>query len=84
MHYVLRAGDRLDRICWQYYGSLDGTLEKVLEANPGLADLGPVVPPRSSVVPNLSSETPFQEGKTIFLPDIDVQASRTQTVQLWD
>ena len=30
-------GDVLDRLCQQHYGHLMGTVEAVLEANPGLA-----------------------------------------------
>lgn len=30
--------DRLDLICWKYYGTLEGrVVEAVLEANPGIA-----------------------------------------------
>ncbi|MEL7940962.1 tail protein X [Pseudomonas delhiensis] len=31
-------GDLLDTLCYQVYGHLNGTVEAVLEANPGLAD----------------------------------------------
>ncbi|MDF3932302.1 tail protein X [Pseudomonas citronellolis] len=31
-------GDLLDRICYQRYGHLNGCVEAVLDANPGLAD----------------------------------------------
>ena len=39
-------GDMLDDICQRHYGSagLNQSLAAVLEANPGLADLGPVYP----------------------------------------
>ncbi|WP_207888553.1 tail protein X, partial [Pseudomonas sp. 30_B] len=30
--------------CWRHYGSTAGTVEAVLEANPGLAELGVVLP----------------------------------------
>ena len=42
--YRTQAGDMLDEICWLYYGRTHGTVERVLEANPGLADYGPVLP----------------------------------------
>ncbi len=43
--YTTRPGDVLDSVCWTYYGTLDGRIyEQVLEANPGLAALGPVLP----------------------------------------
>lgn len=37
-----RDGDMLDEICYRYYGRTAKTVEAVLEANPGLAELGPV------------------------------------------
>jgi len=40
--YVTRAGDVLDNICYKHYGSTSGVVEKVLEANRGLADKGPI------------------------------------------
>lgn len=37
-----RDGDRLDLVCHRWYGTLDGgVLERVLEANPGLAARDP-------------------------------------------
>lgn len=51
--YVTRDGDMLDWICWRHYGRSAAAVEAVLEANPGLADLGPV----------------YAAGLTITLPD---------------
>lgn len=43
--YKTRDGDTLDWIVWRHYGTTGGrALELVLEANPGLADHGPVLP----------------------------------------
>ncbi|CNF41064.1 WPhiphage-related tail protein [Yersinia rohdei] len=36
--------DTLDVLCWRYYGRTEGVTEAVLAANPGLADIGPVLP----------------------------------------
>ncbi|RHW21687.1 tail protein X [Pseudomonas jilinensis] len=36
--------DTVDAICWRYYGRTAGVTEAVLEANPGLADQGAVLP----------------------------------------
>ena len=47
-------GDVLDRLCYRHYGHLMGTVEAVLEANPGLAE-------RSQ---------PFVSGVVILLPDM--------------
>lgn len=37
-------GDTVDALCWRHYGRTAGVTEQVLEANPGLADIGPVLP----------------------------------------
>lgn len=34
----------VDWICWKHYGRQAGAVEAVLDANPGLAKLGPVLP----------------------------------------
>lgn len=61
-------GDTLDRICHRVYGQTADVTERVLQANPGLADLGPVLPSATLVT----------------LPDIATQSPSTATVQLWD
>ena len=52
--YVTKDGDVLDAICWKYYGNTSGTVEKVLEANRHLAELGSI----------------FAAGVKIILPDL--------------
>ena len=52
--YVTKDGDVLDSICWKYYGSTTGVVEKVLEANRHLAELGAI----------------FSAGVKIVLPDL--------------
>lgn len=43
--YTTKAGDTADSIAFAYYGTLAGqAVEKLLAANPGLADRGPVLP----------------------------------------
>jgi phage tail protein X len=42
--YLTREGDMLDRICWKFYGRQSGAVEAVMEANPHLADRGPLLP----------------------------------------
>jgi len=43
--YLTRDGDVLDWVVWKYYGATSNRyVEQVLEANPGLADYGPVMP----------------------------------------
>lgn len=47
-------GDLLDTICHGYYGHLTGTVETVLDANPGLAE----------------EPQPFRAGLLITLPEV--------------
>lgn len=55
--YVTKDGDVLDAICWKYYGSTTGMVEKVLEANRHLAELGSIFEANVKIVlPDLSQE----------------------------
>lgn len=65
--YRTSQDDTLDFICWKFYGQQSGAVERVLEANPGLAALGPVLPPNTSVV----------------LPDLPKPATEVQPIRLW-
>lgn len=58
--YRCSDGDMLDDICHRHYGRSSGAVEAVLEANPGLADLGPV----------------YSAGTEIILPDLDLSAEQ--------
>lgn len=53
-------GDTIDAICWRHYGRTAGVVEQVLDANPGLASLGPILP----------------HGTAVQLPDINTQQQR--------
>lgn len=45
LYYRSKDGDTVDRIAWQHYGRQnERVVERVLDANPGLADHGPVLP----------------------------------------
>ena len=59
-------GDRLDTLCFRYYGNLNGTVEAVLDANPGLAAVA----------------QPFDAGVVIVLPDIDVTPEKPISLSL--
>lgn len=37
-------GETVDALCWRHYGRTRGVVEAVLQANPGLARLGLVLP----------------------------------------
>lgn len=38
-----QQGDTVDQICWRYYGRTQQAVERVYDANPGLAESGPVL-----------------------------------------
>ena len=42
--YTTVDGDMLDAICFRHYGNLNGTVERVLNANPGLCEQPAVLP----------------------------------------
>lgn len=43
--YQTRDGDTVDFVAWKFYGATDNrVVEQVLEANPGLADRGAILP----------------------------------------
>lgn len=42
--YTTRQGETVDIACLRHYGRTKDVTETVLDANPGLADLGPVLP----------------------------------------
>lgn len=43
-------GDTLDAMVWRHYGRTAGLVELVLKSNPGLADLGAVLPMGTTVL----------------------------------
>ena len=68
MKYRTREADVLDRLCWRHYGR-ESAVVQVLEANPGLADRGPILP----------------AGLVIELPDLpDAGTAARPPVRLWD
>ncbi|WP_058910970.1 tail protein X [Entomohabitans teleogrylli] len=44
MNVIASQGDTLDIICQRYYGRTQAVFERVLDANPGLAELGVILP----------------------------------------
>ena len=66
--YQSRDGDVIDAVCRRFYGREAGAVEAVLEANPGLAELGPTLP----------------AGTEIHLPDLPRPLETIPTVKLWD
>ncbi|WP_192457709.1 tail protein X [Musicola keenii] len=60
MQVIATQNDTVDLLCWQYYGKTSGVTEAVYAANPGLCDVGPLLP----------------AGTVIILPDDTVAALR--------
>ena len=60
-------GDVLDALCWRHYGRGDA-VPAVLDANPGLAALGPELP----------------AGRILALPDLPAPERRAAAVRLWE
>ncbi|MFV3316456.1 tail protein X [Pseudomonas sp. NY15374] len=60
--------DTVDALCWRHYGRTAGVVEAVLDANPGLADHGAVLP----------------AGLLITLPELQTAAPERPMVNLWD
>jgi phage tail protein X len=70
MPTIYRTGqnEMADAICRRTYGDESGYVEQVLDANPGLAALGPVLPIRTAIT----------------LPDIAKASEVVPVVSLWD
>lgn len=68
--YTCRDGDTLDRVMWLAYETQsDDLLNGLLEANPGIADDGPVL----------------SAGTVVIIPDADTtETATTSEVRLWD
>lgn len=66
--YITRQGQTVDLVCQEFYGRTAEVSEAVLDANPGLAALGPLLP----------------TGTQIQLPDIARKATAPRLVSLWD
>lgn len=62
-----QQGDTVDSICQRYYGYTSGITEEVLKVNPGLADLGAVLPIGQKIV--LPRFQPLQTQSTVKLWD---------------
>lgn len=59
--YIASEGDTVDYIAWRVYGTQEArVVEQLLDANPGVADLGPVLP----------------AGTTLTLPTLDTSTER--------
>lgn len=66
--YKTRDGDTVDAVAWRYYGSQSpDVLRLVLEANPGLADRGAVLPSGLDIsLPEIVKPTSLKKGVTLW------------------
>lgn len=55
--------ETVDALCWRYYGRTQGAVEAVLQANPGLARLGLVLP----------------QGLLVAMPDLPAPPAKQMT-----
>ena len=56
--YLASDGDILDAVCQEFYGRQAGVVEAMLEANPGLTELGPLLPVGLRIeLPDLPAES---------------------------
>lgn len=66
--YMTRQGDTADYIAWKHYGTQDGrVVEQLVDANPGLADHGPVLP--AGILVDLPDVKPEDTAKVVRLWD---------------
>ncbi|WP_313194502.1 tail protein X [Shinella zoogloeoides] len=66
--YITKSGQTVDLVCQDFYGRTRLTTEIVLDANPGLGALGPVLP----------------IGTALVMPDIDTRPVARPLVSLWE
>lgn len=65
--YVTRQGQTVDLVCLAHYGRTASVTELVIDANPGIAALGPVLP----------------VGTVLMLPAIETKPKALELVNLW-
>lgn len=64
--YRTSDGDTLDYIAWKFYQTLEGrVVEQLLDANPGIADLGPTLP--AGVLVKMPDIAPQQQEQGVRL-----------------
>lgn len=66
--HISVMGDTVDLVAWKVGGRTRDLTEAILEANPGLAGLGPLLP----------------IGTKVVVPDVAEEATAPTTVNLWD
>ncbi len=59
--------ETVDALCHRHYGTTKGVVEAVYAANPGLAELGAILP----------------HGTVVELPKLDTQPATETVINLW-
>ena len=67
MRVIAQQGDSVDSLCWRHLGST-AAVEATLDANPGLAAKGTILP----------------MGTAVTLPDTTSASATQPIIQLWD
>ena len=65
---ITRQGETVDLACHAFYGQTAGVTERVLDANPGLAALGPFLP----------------MGTKIVMPEVETRPAAPALIKLYD
>ena len=61
MKVYAMQGDTLDALCARYYGRTEGVVETVLQANPGLSELGVILPHGTALdLPDVETSPPAE------------------------
>lgn len=61
MNVIAQQGDTLDALCYRHYGRTAGVVEAVLLANPGLAEVGIILPHGTRIVLPVIDTAPASE-----------------------
>lgn len=66
--YTTKQGQTVDLVCLDHYGLTATVTELVLDANPGLAELGPILP----------------IGTVVVMPIVETKPKARELVKLWE
>lgn len=61
MNVIAQQGDTLDAVCYRHYGRTTGVVEAVLLANPGLAEIGAILPHGTAITLPVMDTAPTSE-----------------------
>lgn len=61
MEVIAQQGDTLDALCHRHYGRTEGAVEAVMRVNPGLAEVGVILPHGTAVTLPVMATAPTTE-----------------------